>query len=268
MHVKYLQISRLRRTFFEGFTAIDIAEPLASFDASVDAKVVRDFMADNEFDLVGVRVEGLVKGYVCREEIEDGICGDFLHEFTPEDDLVPYTASLIEVVKSLSINRQCFVTAMNEVFAIVALEDLEKPPMRMFLFGLITLSEILMTDVIRRRYPGDAWQSYLSEQRLAKAQALQQERIKRGQKPDLIDCLQYGDKGQILSHDEMMRGALGWKSRKEARKAIKEMETLRNNLAHVQAIIPTGWNRIVIACTRLEDNLKNLMGRLDDATAS
>ncbi len=264
MHWKHIQISRLHRMFFEGFTVMDVAEPLVSFDADTDARRVQAFMAERDFDLVGIRVDGLVRGYVRREELRDGVCGDSLQKFTPEDDLVPDTASLIEVVKSLSINRQCFVTALNEVSAIVSLNDLEKPPMRMFLFGLITLSEMLMTEVIRRRYPHDSWQTRLSKQRLVKVRELQEERKRRGLSPDLVDCLQYGDKGWILSYDEGVRRALGWESRNEARKVIKEMEILRNNLAHVQEIIPTGWKRIVIACSRLDDNLKNLVGRLDD----
>ena len=263
MHWKHIQAARLHRLFFEGFTAMDIAEPLASFDAGADAGMVKAFMAGREFDLVGIRVDGLVRGYVRQTELADGVCTDYLHEFTPDDDLVPDTASLIEVVKSLSINRQCFVTVLNEVSGIIDLDDLEKPPMRMFLFGLITLSEMMMTELIRRRYPFDCWQSRLSEPRLAKAKELQEERVRRGQTPDLIDCLQFGDKGWILSYDEEVRDALGWSSRNDARKAIKDLETLRNNLAHVQAIIPTGWKRIVIACGRLDDNLKNLVQRLD-----
>ena len=243
---------------------MDIAEPLVSFDADADALKVKTFMVKRDFDRVGIRIDGLVRGYVRQAELGAGTCGEYLHPFTPADDWVTDTASLIDVVKSLSINQQCFVTNLNEVVAIVALEDLEKPPMRMFLFGLITLSEMLLTDLIRRRYPDNSWQERLSEQRLAKAQNLQQERLRRGQKPDLVDCLQYGDKGQILSYDEGVRQAIGWKTRKEARRAIKEMEVLRNNLAHVQAIIPSGWERIVVTCSHLEDNLNNLAGRLNE----
>ena len=266
MDWRKLQSTRLHRMFFEGFTVMDVAEPLVSFDAETDARKVQDFMLERDFDLVGVRVNGLVQGYVRRDEMDTGTCGDYLHPFTPEDDLVPDTASLIEVVKSLSINRQCFITVLNEVSAIVSMEDLEKPAMRMFLFGLVKLTEMMMTELIRHRYPDSYWQGRLSEQRLLKAKELQMERIRRGQNPKLIDCLQFGDKGWILSHDELVRRELGWESRKAARKAIKELESLRNNLAHVQEIIPSGWQRIVIACNRLDYNLKNLVNRMDCLT--
>lgn len=250
------QSSRLRRLFLEGFSAMDVAEPLVSFDESTRSVDVKQVMDEKRFDLVGVRKDGLVEGYVRRDDLTSGTCGEHFHPFTPDDDLVPDTANLIDVVKSLAINQQCFVTILDRVGAIITLTDLEKSPMRMFLFGLITLGEMLMTEIIRSRYSDDLWQSLLSEQRLTKARQLKEERARRGQYVDLIDCLQYGDKGWIISYDEEIRRALGQESRREARKAIKQMETLRNNLAHTQEIIPTGWQRIVIACSRLEINLE------------
>ena len=257
---KDTQSSRLRRLFLDGFSAMDIAEPLVSFDATADAGTVREYMNGKDFDLVGVRKDGLVEGYVRREELISGCCGDHIHPFTPDDDLVPDTANLTEVVKSLAINKQCFVTILDRVGAIITMTDLEKPPMRMFMFGIITLAEMLMTEIIRNRYSDGSWQELLSATRLDKAKQLQQERGRRGQRVDLIDCLQYGDKGWILSYDEAFRKAVGQASRKESRQSIKEMEMLRNNLAHTQEIIPMGWQRIVIACSRLEINLETFSG--------
>ena len=250
--------SRLRRVFLEGFSAMDIAEPLVSFDREAESASVREFMVTRDFDLVGVRCEGVVSGYVRQADLDSGICGDRLQSFIPGDDLVSGNASLIEVVRSLAINAQCFVTILDQVGGIVTLSDLEKPPMRMFLFGMITLGEMLMTDLIRHRYPDEAWRGLISPQRLAKALALQQERRRRGQNAELLNCLQYGDKGWILSRDKEVREALGQKSRRDAIQSLKELETLRNNLAHTQEIVPTGWQRIVIACSRFEQNLEML----------
>jgi len=263
MKWKGIQSSRLRRLFHDGFSVMDIAEPLVSFDAEADSQTVKRFMLKNDFDLVGIRVDGLVSGYVRQDDLSEGLCRDYLHPFTPEDDLVQDTATLTEVVKSLSINKQCFVTILDQVAAIVTLNDLEKPPMRMFLFGIITLGEMMMTEIIRHRYQDGSWRNCLSEERIAKASQLQEERLRRGQKVDLIDCLQYGDKGWILSYNEDIREALGQESRSSARKSIKELETLRNNLAHFQEIIPTGWKRIVIACSRLDYNLGNIVDGLN-----
>jgi len=256
MHIP--QHVRLHRLFFKGFTAMDLAEPLVSFDAEAEALKVRQFMLDKDFDLVGVREEGLVRGYARREALTAGRCGEHRVPFGANGERVPESASLVEVVGALAVHRQCFVTTLDQPAAIITREDLEKPPMRMFLFGVITLAEMVMTEILRRNYAGGAWQASLSPARLEKAAALQAERERRGQRADLIDCLQFGDKGSILSYDQAFQAALGFTSRREVRQAVKELETLRNNLAHTQAIVPDGWQRIVIICGRIEQNLERL----------
>lgn len=45
---------------------------------------------------------------------------------------------------------------------------------------------------------------------------------------------------------------MGIPSKKAALKAFQELETLRNNPAHSQQIIPESWERIVVFSTRIE----------------
>lgn len=258
---KDTQIARLRNVF-DSFTAIDVAESLVSFDADSDALKVQRFMQEKGFDLVGVLIDGLVSGYVRREDLSHGVCADHLELFTPAEDMVADTASLAEVVNTLALNKCCFVTILDRVGAIITLRDLEKPPMRMFLFGLITITEMLLTEIIRRRYSDNSWQQALSEGRLAQAKKLQQERERRDQQVELLECLQFGDKGWILTYDDELRKAFGDISRREVRKTFKELESLRNNLAHTQEIIPSGWQRIVLLCNRWEGNMEKIIEHL------
>lgn len=263
MRFKQNQIERLHKFFNEGFSVMDVAEPLVSFDVSTDARQVQKFMIEKDFDLIGLRKNGLVEGYARRDDLIHGSCRDHFRTFTEKDDLVPETAHLVDAVNSLEINRQCFVTILGRVGAIITMTDLEKPPMRMFLFGLITISEMMLTTVIRVRFPDDAWQEHISEGRLQKAKLLLEERTRRGQIVDLIDCLQFGDKGLIVSRDEAFRLAMGWASRRKAREDLKELEMLRNNLAHTQDIVPDGWHRIVQACNQMTQNLQSVSERIN-----
>lgn len=251
---------RLKNLFLEGFTVMDVAEPLVSFDAERPANDVRTFMAERDYDLAGVRVDGLVGGYVRGVELTGGCCGEHLRPFGP-DDLVSESDSLQKVVESLALNNQCFVTILDRVGAIVTLSDLEKPPMRMFLFGMITIQEMIMTRMVAENYPEGSWRQLVSEGRLAKAEELLRERERRHRKVDLLDCLQFSDKAQILTKNPVIMEQftnLGLTSRKAALQAAKELESLRNNLAHTQEIIPDGWQRIAIYATRLEFLLEGL----------
>ena len=243
--------TRLKKLSQEGFTAMDVAEPLVSFDAEKQARAVKDFMVERDFDLIGVRRDGLVCGYALSEELGGGTCGDYIHPFG-EFDFVPDTASLVEVIKSLKVNGRCFVSLLNTIGAIVTFSDLEKPSFRMWLFGSITVAEMTISKEIQRLFPNDSWQSFLSEGRRRKAQNLLQERKRRNQVADLLDCLQLSDKGQLLLRDKKMIQEMGFGTRKEGLRMFKQLETLRNHLAHSQDIIKIGWDIIVELALRTE----------------
>ncbi len=89
------------------------------------------------------------------------------------------------------------------------------------------------------------------EQRLKKAEDLQNERKRRNQHVKLLDCLQLGDKIKILIKDPEMREDMGFESKRTAEKGSKDFESLRNSLAHAQDIITNNWETIVVISRRL-----------------
>lgn len=241
----------LRRLFLEGFSVMDIAEPLVSFDADSPAAEARTVLAERSLDLAGVRCGGLVEGYARADDLTTGVCGDHIQAFTA-DDLVTDSDPLVAAIRSLAINQRCFVTVLGRPGAIITLHDLEKPAVRMLLFGMITLVEVLAVRYIRHKFPDDNWKEGFPASRLAKAEELQQERLRRNSPAKLLDCLQFSDKGQILLRDPEFLQTAKHASRREGKKAFKELESLRNNLAHSQAIVPDNWQRIAIFTGRLE----------------
>lgn len=249
-------VRRLRRVFLENFSVLDIAEDLCSFDAEKAAGDVRAFMVERGFDLIGVREGGVVTGYALREDLDSGCLGDHRHPFGP-DDLVAGSASLSETVRSLHINGRCFVTILDRVGAIVTLRDLEKPAVRMWLFGMITVLEMVITRRIRAAFPGETWSVHLSDDRLSMATALREERLRRGQSPDLLDCMQFSDKATLLLKQPGLVEAWRFSSQREARRVFKELQSLRNNLAHTQEFITSDWQIVV----RLSGWIENLVGK-------
>jgi hypothetical protein len=59
----------IKRMFTETFSARDVAEPLASFDASAASRDVRDFMDARGYDVVG---------YVEKAALVDNSCGQYV----------------------------------------------------------------------------------------------------------------------------------------------------------------------------------------------
>jgi CBS domain-containing protein len=244
----------VRRIFAEGFRVADVAEPLASFDEATPAADVGRFMSGANFDVVGVRRDGQVWGFVERLLPETGPCGVAA---TPLDvsAVLPDSAPLSAAVSVLATAPRAFVTVFGRVAGIVTRADVQKPPVRMWLFGMVTLIELRYARLIEQFCPDESWRQYLSEGRLKKAEVLLAERRRRHQDLTLFDCLQLSDKGQIVARNEQIRRLTIYPSRGQAEEGVKMLEGLRNSLAHAQDIVACDWEAIV----RLSDHLDRVM---------
>jgi hypothetical protein len=124
---------------------------------------------------------------------------------------------------------------------------------RMWLFGIVTMVEIGLIELIHERFPGDAWETQVSEGRLQKARDIQKERQRRNIYCDLIECLQLSDKAQVLIDDPVALERLGMASKSIAKRVIKDLESLRNHLAHAQDIVMHDWPQIARLSMRMEE---------------
>jgi hypothetical protein len=232
----------VRRLFTEGFQAGDVAEPLASFDAETAADVVAQFMDARGFDVVGIRRDGMVAGFVERERLAGGACGSAMREF---GEGLHDSAPLLNVVRELAAGPRVFVSVFGQVAGIITRDDMQKPAVRMWLFGMVTMVELRYTRLIREMCPDESWRQHLSEGRLKKAEAFMAERRRRNRPASLLDCLQLSDKGRIVARDERIRSRTIFSSRRQAEEGISLLEGLRNNLAHAQDIVSSDWDAVV-----------------------
>jgi hypothetical protein len=123
----------------------------------------------------------------------------------------------------------------------------------MWLFGLITIIEMRVVQIIQETLPDEGWQTCLSAERLKKAQAMQAERQRRNQHSTLLDCLQLSDKGRIIVEHPRLLELFGFDSKGAAKRIIKSIESLRNNLAHAQDIVTHDWAQIARLSQRVEE---------------
>ena len=259
MPVSASSLHSLRRTFQQGFTVQDIAEPLISFDAQAPAARIKDFMEAKRFEVVGIRRDGLVAGFVVRSELRDGECDACMRPFE-STRVIAGSMPLAELVLRLRERPRLFVSSLGQINGIVSRSDLQKPAVRMWLFGIVTLIEMRFTRLIEQVLPDQEWQTELSEGRLEKARAFQAERRRTQQELDLLDCLQLCDKAQIVARNEHLRGMTQLESKRQVEEVTKVLEHLRNNLAHSQDIVTNDWDAIVMLAERL-DGLLERAGR-------
>ncbi len=252
---------RLLNMFHEGFNVVDLAQPLRSLDIGTDIEDAGKLMKKEGVPVLGIRRSGRIAGYVLPEDLNgDGALTEF-REFNP-DQLLDDTSNLEELFAPLSEHNFVFIEVVGETVCIVTRDDLEKPPMRMWLFGIITLVEMNVTWAVEQIYPNGGWKNLISPARLEKARELQFERKRRNQDSTLLSCLQFSDKLNVLTKEQRNRDIMNLRSRADSRKLIKHLESLRNNLAHSQPVIEDNW-KVILELSKKIENVVSAPGMRD-----
>lgn len=249
-----LRSSRTVQQFARVFTAIDIAEPLRSFDQTRPASEAAAMMAAESLIVTGSRAKGRVVGYLSADTVRGhrGKCLEASREFAPHQVVEAHTA-LSVVIRVLTLHDACFVRVLEDVNGVITRADIQKPLVRMWLFGIITFVEMRLDARIRELWSEKEWTAKLSAGRLKKTRELFAERLRRGDTCELIDCLQFADRAQLLARNDEERRALGFPSKAVAERVMKELQSLRNKLAHSQDIVTHDWAQIARLARRIED---------------
>ncbi|MDI6842935.1 MAG: hypothetical protein QMC94_00835 [Anaerosomatales bacterium] len=250
-------IAELHDLFERSIMASSIAEPLASLDADEPPSKILQFLEKHGFDVVGIRQDGLVQAYVHIDELKGA--SDTLEAAMPigPERTVPASGSLLEAVRKASADGFVFVTSLGQPTGIITRADLNKPPVRMWLFSLVTLLEMEMLRLIRATYPGEEWRVLLKAQRIKKVEQLFEDRQRRNEYLDLADCLQFCDKKEIICKSPGLWPLFG-ESRENARAFLRDCEQLRNEVVHIQELTGSSWTEAIDLAGRIEATLSRL----------
>lgn len=149
---------------------------------------------------------------------------------------------LFQAFPHIAKKRRVFIGATSEITHIATRSDLDKIPVRLGMFGLISVLESVLREIIRRSIP--EWEESLSKERLEAAQKLYELKIARSEDIDLIQCLQLGDLGSVFSKNQRFKRFGPSLSRKVYDDRIRNIGKLRDALAHSQDILPFAWEEI------------------------
>jgi hypothetical protein len=241
-------LNGLGQLFERSLAVRDLAEPLVSFDDTRAADVIRAFMDDKDYDVVGVRNYGLVRGYVQRSDITMGTLADHFINFD-KWIVLDEASPVLDALGRLAKSDRLFVTRgvhPSHRWGIITRGDLQKAPIRMYLFGLISLLEMQFLKLIRGSYPNEEWRGMVSLPRLKRASGIFKDRRHRNEGTDLADCLEFADKAKIAANsDDRLHSKLGFQPRTKDEPLFEELTKLRNDLAHGHDIIAPRWPRLV-----------------------
>ncbi|HSI74925.1 MAG TPA: hypothetical protein VK957_03485 [Lunatimonas sp.] len=162
---------------------------------------------------------------------------------TPEEIFSP-DIPLFRAFPFIARNRRAFIGINSKITHIATRSDLDKIPVRLGLFGLISVLESVLREIVRSSLP--QWEESLSEERLDSARKLYELKTARSEEIDLIQCLQLGDLGSIFSKNKRYKIFGPSLSRNIYDDRIRNIGKLRDSLAHSQDILPFDWKEISI----------------------
>ena len=236
----------LRALFESMLTVSAVFEPLQCCYLDDSAPEVARELTRLDYDVVGVvhRQSSRVVGWLDRNQVVDGHCEDWVRKIEPDQvlsDSTPLTAAL----HVLAIQPWAFVVAGHGVAGIITRSDLQKPPVRAVIFGLLSLMEIHMDFWIQHHRPDETWLGFLSDDRASKAKTLLAQRESRNEVISLLDCLQLCDKAKIISMLPEAVATLGLGSKNAANSTLGKAERLRNRVAHSQDLVSGDtWEKV------------------------
>jgi len=223
-------IDRLRLLFEEQINVMPITENLLFFDQSN----FREEMAKRNFHSAIVKVNGNWMKYDTGDESPMPLTeADFMDANTP----------LLKAFRMLVQKRRFFIKDEdgNPAF-IVTKTDLDKIPLRIGIFGLISLFETHLKDLIRKQLPN--WEESITENRLGQAEKLYDWKKARGEEIDLVQCLQFGDLGSVFSKKQRFRKFEPDFSRDNWVDMMNNIGRVRDALAHSQSHLGFTWEEI------------------------
>ena len=246
----------LRSLFEKNITVNSISEVLDTCNVSDSARVIRDQMVLKDYDVIGVEENGMVIGYVLRDDFGEGTCQEYSRSFSPSE-LVSDSTPLLQTLFIFKNTERLFIIEGNRITKVVTLADLQKTPIRMLLFGVISLLEMHLYRIISNYFAEDSWKNHLSTKRIELAEDLFLQRKARNEAIQLSDCLQLCDKRDIVLNEPSLRELLGIESKSKGKDFFKKLENLRNNLAHSQDLNTlNSWNEMISLIEQTEKVLE------------
>jgi len=243
------RLSEIRTLFERDVTVRSIYEPLKSCLADANAAEMARLLDERGFDVTGVKEQNkdsitqfvtaasLKGGGSVRNHAADIAIGDLIADATP----------LAKIFSILRSREYSFVLVGADVAGIITRADLNKPPARIYLFGLVSLLEMHLVFWIRKEFGDENWKKHLSEGRIGKALELHEERRRKHQDLDLCDCLQICDKAKLVMARDGLRQLFGLNSVKQGKKIFERVQNLRDLLAHGHTTLIQGttWENLI-----------------------
>ena len=249
-----LEIQDLKELFENEISVKYILEDLICYDSSVEDNKQKaiSLMKEQDFDILGFKENNRISHFIDKKgKVRTIKIEDIITEVTP----------LSDVMNLLTQKKRLFVLRNNIITGIVTRADLQKTPVLLFLFGILSIFEVLCTELIRKCYIGDEWETGI-EYSLIGAKKTFKKLKEKNEELELLDCTYLSTKLDVLSNTEVFHDLLnqiGEKSDEDKDYLLKNVKDLRNSVFHPRDYLKEkGWNDINQIYKKIEMLIKKI----------
>lgn len=236
----------LQSLFINDITTKYIFEPIQSCKLDDDSIQVKENLEDKDFDIVGIiNDDNQVIGFAERIDLDGGP----IERYKKNIELTKITSDSTPISKILSVlldNQYVFVISENNITGIVTRADINKPIVRIYLFGIISLFELHLNYWINRYYSNNLWKNKLKDKRIDMAENIFEQRKGNNEELTLLECIQLCDKKTILRSTSEFITKFNFKT-SDFDKFLRNIEIIRNEISHSQNSIVSNvkWSEFV-----------------------
>ena len=224
------QIDTLNDIFANRLTVMSISNEMKIF-ALQEAE---NICSDNNYDILLVEDnDSELRLY----EKESGVVRPI-----NEQEVISESTPLIEAFEILCNEEFLLIKEKRNITKIVTRADLDSIPIRICLYGIISLFEGLLRENIM--FNQIKWENHLNEHRLEEAKKLYRKKSNKNQEISLLNCTQFCDLGTIVKKEWDIYSPLIDDSKSNVDKKFKFIRKLRDSLAHSEKLM-YDWNEIL-----------------------
>ncbi|WP_178984181.1 CBS domain-containing protein [Winogradskyella helgolandensis] len=233
---KGTSFSELQNIFTDNITTKFIFEPLACCKTGDNTDEVIQTLKQRNFDTLGVVNQDDIKiGYIKLQDLGDNPIDTYIQNFDL-NILIAESTPLSELIKILCDKEFVYVLSSDSIQGIVTRADINKPIVRIYLFGIISLFELHLNYWITDYHIEESWTKLLKDRRIESARGIYDDRKGNNAQLTLLECIQISDKKVILRNTDNFLAKFDY-SKKGFHQLLERSEKIRNELAHSQTSI-------------------------------